>query len=391
MRLKKPILDSLTAMFVLGSVLATSACSVPVFRYALERWPPDNYEALVFHRGPLSPELSGLVKRIDPDRSTNQVLPNLRVRSVDLDAQPEEKWLALWKRLETNAVPWLAVLYPASAEIPQPACSGPFTEKTVSALLDSPVRREIARRIVQGDSAVWVLLESEDRDKDAHAAGILEARLKQLEKELEIPTLAAEDAGLVSVTPGQLKVAFSLLRLARNDLAEAVLVQLLLNSESDLKDLQEPIVFPVYGRGRVLFALVGKGINEDNVDEASSFLVGPCSCQVKELNPGVDLLMTINWDDSIQSEVLVERPLPPLSGFAGLGDSAPAVNLSQAQAKDARNPSPGGSTERGFATAPTTSGGTPDQPVPLLPQVLLVGLIGLVLVGGATLVIILRK
>ncbi|PIW14960.1 MAG: hypothetical protein COW34_07135, partial [Armatimonadetes bacterium CG17_big_fil_post_rev_8_21_14_2_50_66_6] len=31
-----------------------SACSVPVFQYALERWPADPYEVVVFHRGPLS-------------------------------------------------------------------------------------------------------------------------------------------------------------------------------------------------------------------------------------------------------------------------------------------------------------------------------------------------
>ena len=30
------------------------ACSVPVFRYALERWPPDAYEVLILHDGPLA-------------------------------------------------------------------------------------------------------------------------------------------------------------------------------------------------------------------------------------------------------------------------------------------------------------------------------------------------
>ena len=29
-------------------------CSIPVFRYALERWIPGPYEVLVYHRGPLS-------------------------------------------------------------------------------------------------------------------------------------------------------------------------------------------------------------------------------------------------------------------------------------------------------------------------------------------------
>jgi len=35
-----------------GAVLA---CSVPVFRYALERWEPSPYVLMVFHRGPMAP------------------------------------------------------------------------------------------------------------------------------------------------------------------------------------------------------------------------------------------------------------------------------------------------------------------------------------------------
>ena len=44
-------------------------------------------------------------------------------------------------------------------------------------MLDSPLRRELARRIWQGESAVWVLLQSGDRVKDKKTAAILEAAL----------------------------------------------------------------------------------------------------------------------------------------------------------------------------------------------------------------------
>ncbi len=37
------------------------ACSVPVFRYALENWYADPYRVLVFHRGPLSAESQAAV------------------------------------------------------------------------------------------------------------------------------------------------------------------------------------------------------------------------------------------------------------------------------------------------------------------------------------------
>ena len=31
-----------------------NACSIPVFRYAMERWPADYYEGIVIHKGPLA-------------------------------------------------------------------------------------------------------------------------------------------------------------------------------------------------------------------------------------------------------------------------------------------------------------------------------------------------
>ena len=46
------VLLAATAL-VLG-VRPAAACSVPVFRYALERWPADMYRLVVFHRGALS-------------------------------------------------------------------------------------------------------------------------------------------------------------------------------------------------------------------------------------------------------------------------------------------------------------------------------------------------
>src|SRR5512136_1886912 len=41
----------LVLAFLLSSIPSALACSVPVFRYALERWPASPYEAVVFHRG----------------------------------------------------------------------------------------------------------------------------------------------------------------------------------------------------------------------------------------------------------------------------------------------------------------------------------------------------
>ena len=91
---------------------------------------------------------------------------------------------------------------------------------------------------------------------------------------------------------------------------------MLLGSEEDLAESKEPIAFPIYGRGCVLYALVGKGINAETIDEACAFLVGPCSCIVKEENPGVDLLVSADWDGQVRRQAVPERALPELTGFS---------------------------------------------------------------------------
>ena len=54
------------------------ACSVPVFRYALERWQPGAFEVVVFHDGLLSAAVIGKTAADDP------VLPVLFARALRL-------------------------------------------------------------------------------------------------------------------------------------------------------------------------------------------------------------------------------------------------------------------------------------------------------------------
>jgi hypothetical protein len=173
------------------------------------------------------------------------------------------------------------------------------------------VRRQLVKRIGAGETAVWLLLESGDRRKDDEAARLLESRLKQLTTTLKLPELT--DAPEDRVTPDgpPLRIAFSVIRLSRTDAAEQLLVSMLLHSEEDLMDSKEPMAFPVFGRGRALWALIGKGINDDTIEEAGAFLVGPCSCQVKRLNPGTDLLIAADWDGLLGDRRVVKDPVPP--------------------------------------------------------------------------------
>jgi len=303
-------------------VLPAAACSVPVFRYALEHWKADAYQAIVFHRGALTAAHARLARSLGKDGLAGELHANLSVQTVDLDGDVTPGLLSLSR--EATALPWLVVRAPLANRVPATVHSGPLDADTLKPLLESPARREITRRLADGQSAVWLLLESGDRDKDAAAAGLIESRLAFLGSNLHLPKLEAQDIanGLVSLPADGLRLEFSLLRLSRTDPAERVFVQSLLGTEHDLAAVREPVVFPVFGRGRALYALVGAGIRRETVDQAAQFLIGKCSCQVKDQNPGADLLFAANWDRLIKSQT---NALPDLPSLAELAKSAPVT------------------------------------------------------------------
>lgn len=312
----RPFRRSAVGLIALGAILATLpawGCSVPVFRYALEHWSPDVYQAVVFHRGKLAAEAQAAIAPFTP--SISDPAPggtdiarshaNFSLQTIDLNENSAREVLEFWQHLGADSMPWVVLRYPSTTGLPGNIWSGPLSETAIRQLTESPARREIASRLGRGESAVWVLLEMGDAAKDNAAAELITSRLNYLTNVLELPQLEAEDIanGLVSVGQDDLKLAFSVLRLSRTDPDEQVFIKMLLGTEADLVDLNEPMAFPIFGRGRALYALVGNGINHATIDEAATFLIGKCSCQVKELNPGVDLLFTADWDSIIKPEV----------------------------------------------------------------------------------------
>lgn len=296
-------------LFTAASALA---CSVPVFRYALEHWPADPFHVLVFHRGPLSGEQQAALREAEKKEGARA---NVLVRTVDLDGEAPEDLRRLFESQKDARAPWMVARFPSSSGIREPVVSQALTPESLAALLDSPARAETARRLASGESAVWLLLESGDKAADDAAEKLLQERLEYLASVMTLPKLDESDIanGLVSVAEEDLRLDFSLLRVSRADAAETALVRMLLLSEEGLDGLDEPMVFPVFGRGRALYALAGAGIRQEMIESAAAFLVGKCSCQVKEQNPGVDLLMTADWDAAAKASPLLERELPTLA------------------------------------------------------------------------------
>ena len=336
---------------VLVFAAAASACTVPTFRYALERWPSDAYDVLVFHRGKLSEADQAVVKLLE-DISTAEEgeFANVAVYTIDLaDKEVNKEVVRMLPAAARDKLPWMLVRYPRYHRISESLVSVPLSASAVKTVLNSPKRAEIVRRLTIGQSAVFVLLESGKGKVDDAAAAMLATELKKMEKELKLPEMVPPGFELPSdVEIPKLRVAFSVLRLSRKDPEEKLLADMLLRTEPDLTDAKfagEPMVIPIFGRARAMYALVGEGINPDNIAEACFILIAPCSCDVKQAltGTGIDLLVTADWEEAAGGVMLSYLRLPPLMGMA---TTAPATARADLAVTDETAP-----------RAPATEGG----------------------------------
>ena len=345
MRPARPLLPLATALLAVVAQHAL-ACQVPVFRYALERWAPAEYRLTI------TPAAPGL------DAGDQQRLEKLRAATTD-ETAPLNLAIEIAPP-SGNGPAQMALSFPKKpreAEKP-PIWQGPFTDEAVQSLVDSPLRRELRKRLLAGESAVWVLIESGDRAKDDKAFASLTAALGEAQSSLKLPDGVvtpsaaagrAQENAEVLRSDLPLEIAFSTLRVPRTEAKEAALLAMLTHLEDDLGSYAgEPMVFPVFGRGRALEPLIGAGIHKDNVVEHSGYLCGACSCEVKDQNPGFDLLIAANWspvDTTPKVEIIriapgtpaptvVEKPAPrfPLVPF-GAGTLALATLLLFAKRK----------------------------------------------------------
>lgn len=299
--------------------LRASACDIPVYRYALDNWQPDPYELIVFHRGLLDGETQRILNEIPTGAKAN-----LKVTRVDVETELDGPTRALWEAQSPQSLPWLVLCYPkpvgaqrqSSNENPlgMAIWSGACTEERVTALTHSPARAQVMRGILDGHAAVWVQLDGGDAAADEAAERTIRTHIEGMPAALREMT-----SGLAAEFPIKGRdFAFSYVRLSRDNPAEAPFVQMLLHSEPDLVTYDAPMAFPIYGRGRALYALVGPGITEENIRETCEFLVSECSCLVKEGNPGTDVLMAVDWQSELAEARIGETLVPALPGKAAL-------------------------------------------------------------------------
>lgn len=165
---------------------------------------------------------------------------------------------------------------------------------------DLPVLTEIADRILSGDSAVFVQVDSGNKDVDDVVFQRLAGRLQFFESVAELPEIDPNDPAS-QLGPGpELVLRFSAIRVAPDD----PVVNLITGGDEIPEG--EALIAPVFGRGRVLGAWPGSMMDEEGIDEVCHYLTGACSCQVKAQNPGWDLAMNVDWDERLLAAAMKE-------------------------------------------------------------------------------------
>ena len=320
------------ALTLYQSVGLTKACQVPVFRYALERWAADTYRLAVFHNGPLSDEQQDVVASVGYD-------VNLELLTIDAGKMSAAERIRFGDVQVIKGQMLGRLYYPIESRLrDKPIWEGDLTRDVLMGIVDSPVRRRIAKDILAGESAVWVILNSGNREADDRIKKTLNGHIDSIVQWLEIPEGVAGPGELERVASGEvamedvlrstipLKVSFTSLVIEKNDPAEQFFVKMLTGFVPALIEQypRQPLVFPVFGRGRTLDGISEEMLNEELMAAAGSYICGACSCEVKRENPGIDLVMTMGWDEVIEgSAVVVDKKLPPLEG---VGDLVASVN-----------------------------------------------------------------
>lgn len=292
----------------LGSFLTARACDVPVHRYILQRWERDLYDAYYFYRGKENPADREVNQFLDGAANSFGSHTNLTFRAADVDRFGEvqvetEKEGQIWNQYGSNRLPFHLLLSPRGTVLFRGRMSLPMAK----AVIQSPMRTRIAAELSAGKGGLVLLLAGRDETENQRAEQAVRWVLSRARKEHGV------DVGC--------------LRLSRKQPGEEWLVRFLLDAVEHSAGDEQCVVFGICGRGRVLAAYTGAGINRRNIVECVGIMNGDCSCNLWMESPGMDLLTDWDWEGAIANlpPVTVEPLRSVLLGFDDSNESSGGV------------------------------------------------------------------
>jgi hypothetical protein len=329
------------------------ASHLPIFRFACENWSPAPYQAFLFQEFEPDAGDGALLDALGLTRGDSSI--NLELIPINPAHGMEDRVRNYWERQTDTSLPWLVICPPQTGNNFTPLWAGPPHSTLIPNVVDSPARRELVRRLLLGQSAVWVFLESGDQMLDEMKLDVLNGELLTDEKRLRQAVSSPAPASTTSLPS---EIQFSIVRVTRNDPTESFFVKTLLWGETD--DPSHPAAFPVFGRGRCLRALSGRDLSPTNIAAVCAYLAGPCATESKESNPGKDLLLSAAWTTShLESPNNEETP-------AQADSTIPASSTHSSAPLDADR-SPGAAStfaSNGIPASPTISAGEGAPPAP---------------------------
>ena len=236
-------------ILIIGAVLSL-ACTTKVSEWVLLNSVPDQYLLVYFHKNEITETTKKQHSEMENQiKSANVVLKTMQRNEV------EKPFYSLYfnNRLLVEKV-----------DVDQ-----------LESLIVSPFRERVANELMNGKLCVMLYLKCGIAGKD-------EAGLNVVKQ---------------SVAASPFSDVIQVLDLDRNNQKESAFVSFLLNVEDDLKDINEPMLFGVFGKFRALEPLLAKGISPENIKLLIDFLTADCSCLIKDDLPGSSILYKGNWEN----------------------------------------------------------------------------------------------
>ena len=249
---------------ILLAGLISMACTTRVSEWILLNGLPNQYTLVYFHNKALSESIKNQNQNLAEQIST----ANIQFRTVNR------------KKI---AKPYYELYYKDRF------FSKYKTVDELEGLTSSPLRETIAEELMAGKLCVMLYLKTDNDEKDEKGLNALHN------------VIASSPFGNI----------IRVVELSRNSRTEHHFTSLLLSVEDDLKDIQEPMLFGIFGRFKVLEPLLGKGISEENISLMIDYFTAECSCLIKDNLPGTDILFTDKWENpqtALLNKIIDDNP-----------------------------------------------------------------------------------
>jgi hypothetical protein len=244
--------------------LISLACTTRVSEWVLLNAVPNSYTLVYFHNRPLS----------ESEKKQNQSI-NEKIKKANI-------------RFETDRRPGISKPYYGLYY--QNRLFSRYEDATeLSGLSSSPLREKVAAELMAGKLCVMLYLRTDHPEKDEKGLNTLKRALA-----------SSPFSRIITVV-----------ELSRNSLEEHHFASMLLHVEDDLRYIQEPMLFGIFGRFKALEPLLGKGISEENIHLMIDYFKAECSCLIKDDLPGTDILFPAKWDNpepALLNKIIDDNP-----------------------------------------------------------------------------------